>query len=563
MDSVNSNERNVGIKNSQYLFLSTCLGMITLGYQIAALKQLMGIFTDSVVITSITISIYLAGLAIGNYCASLINKHWIRQVNSIFVLFSCSLIGLAGYGLFVLSNDVFIWNMLSWQALNSFLGYGLVIICLVPIGFIAGLCFPLLAGCYMQTIPTEKFESYEHRYTAHVLFWDTLGSIMGSLVVGVILIPLVGIKMTFCILSAFSLIIALIASYQTRLLYLCFLNVFFLMGVFLYPVYFLKTNQSKIAVVQDSITENKMVLFEKNSPYGLIRVTEDDKNDKILWINSRSMVAARSSFSERALSRLVMYQLQANQIKHTRHVLNIGLGGGLTASEILKSANTILTISEINPVIVKAAKTCFRDENEGLLDFKNRDRVHLKIENGMDTLIKSKSNSWDGVIVDIEEPTIIYSNILYTKEAFEIMRDRLTEKGVGGIWCHSRFDDYAKVLLNTVRSVFPHVVLRVFPVGFDNKIKGYPIVKTDDLEESLYNVAEDTHNWVFAIFFSSNPLSDIADPTFLGEAERIANIEASQVTEINTRDHMVLEKYFRINEWFGLDKNYTETFYIR
>jgi spermidine synthase len=264
------------------------------------------------------------------------------------------------------------------------------------------------------------------------------------------------------------------------------------------------------------------VIFQEQSRYGRVTVGTDLKRpgSKTLFINYRDMCRSAVHRSETSMASIVNLLLRPRA-----SVLNIGLGCGFTASELASHPSVAkLGIVEINSVVAKASREYFRAENN---DVQGNPKTALFLMDGA-RFLRTHDETFDAILVDIEEITVIYSSPLYTREYFEIIKKRLKPGGIFALWSYNAGNPVSKILLNTAHLVFPNVRIRI-------------------LDHAI------------VLFASDSPLDSIAAEDDL-EAAAIAQIETTPVTEINTLDHRVLENHYNMRAVFGFPAHYQEPF---
>ncbi len=138
--------------------------------------------------------------------------------------------------------------------------------------------------------------------------------------------------------------------------------------------------------------------------------------------------------------------------KNEDHVLMIGLANGASSSEAANRYKNVTTV-EINPAMLTVIDV-LRKENSDLLDKKN---VEIRIQDGIVEMIRTKKK-YDAIINTITQPNYYSANKLYTKEFFEIAKQKLSSGGVyvGWIpWYRGYGVNEVLTYINTLNSVFP------------------------------------------------------------------------------------------------------------
>lgn len=371
-----------------------------------------------------------------------------------------------------------------------------------------GVLFPLIAD---HSLRAQRESSLSVGWLNSL---EIFGAVLGSLAVGFVFVPWVGLAASFwCLTAVCALTMIGLAVKGTRLQRSAAV---ILTAVALWPAF-------RPALKDPLLAAGSSIVFQKPSPYGTVTVVSragSRGDDKTLFINHRGMCNSLGARSERALAQLAMRDWHPED----RAVLNIGLGCGFTADEVLKSQSSAqLDIVEINKVVAEASSVYFRRENDGVLE---NPRTSLILADGFAHL-QSSVKTYDRILIDIEEPTIIHSSAFYTQEGFRLARAKLSPRGVLGLWCFKQ-KETAKVILNTLRSVFKHA--RVFPV--DGQL----------------------------VFLASDEPLLFRDE----EGEAMADeIEAVPLTEVATVAANPYPKYFHLKDIFNFPQGSSDPFELR
>jgi spermidine synthase len=162
--------------------------------------------------------------------------------------------------------------------------------------------------------------------------------------------------------------------------------------------------------------------------------------------------------------------------------LVIGLGTGNTLHAVSLFPFQKIDVVEIAPHIVEAARRWFEDVNAGVLD---RDpRVQLTLADGRNFLLLTRAR-FDLITIEISSIWISGEADLYNREFYELCRSHLSDRGVLQQWVqvhHMRPQDLL-VILNTAARVFPHVAFFLGPE------QGLLIASPDPLECDARQVA--------------------------------------------------------------------------
>ncbi len=515
------------MKRRTILIVTFLAGLSSLIYEIYCLKVLFLFYSETIFAASLTIAAFLSGLAFSSLFFS--SKVKSREAAVGFLCMMNFL--LIGYALIVLNHYFYLptvldgidrFSILVWQK-HLFKSLFVFIYLFVPAFFIGG-TFPVLNGLYLSTVEAGVQE------TGRVYFVDMLGAIGGVLLAGFILIPYLGFEKTLWVAVMINILTVTILLSSPVLKKLIFL---FLAILSVWVVGGSPWSEKRDGQKTESPSKKEslipyqarfgQVIFQKSSPFGVVTVGQNAygvKGNKTLFINYRPMCGYKDRDSEEALGLWVAEKGPADS-----RVLNIGLGCGYTAESLAIHPNVSkVDIIEINPVVAQACREYFSLENKGVL---GSPKANLIIEDGANYIRKTKE-IYDAIVIDIEEVRIIHSSPLFTKEYFKIYHDRLKPGGIFAVWAMGDNPKFAKVLYNTVQSVFPYVQMRIF--------------------------SKNTY-----IFYGSSRELEVPLRLF-GEEERVEAVLRDENQEINTLDNRCLEKYSDLYRMFSLPIDSRESF---
>ncbi len=139
-----------------------------------------------------------------------------------------------------------------------------------------------------------------------------------------------------------------------------------------------------------------------------------------------------------------------------RRVVMICLGAGMSAGAVATHPIDRLDVIDLSSAIPRGARL-FTPENNGVLD----DPVfRLHIDDGRQFLLNSPGG-YDVAVVDSTHPKSVDSWILYTREFFELLRDRLSPGGIVVQWLplHGLSEREFKIVVRTFQAAFPEMTL--------------------------------------------------------------------------------------------------------
>lgn len=523
---------------NKFLGLAFSIGMISLMYEVYIVKVIFLYFTENIYAVSITLSSFLAGLAFSSYYVSC--KKNLKEKQAVQLLLAMQ-IGMIVYAVLILKNHnwiPFVTDFFNQYTQNQDLLFSLRltvtwIFLLVPALFLGG-ALPLLTGLFQKNYKSRTND------TSTIYFWDTLGAALGSLLVGIWLIPFFGIQQTFWIILSLNLLIylgiwsLLNLKKSTHAGLFLFALVIFLLSVtniIISPSPSVNNPSTNTSLLNKNFFKNQTILWQQNSPFGVVSVTrfKGSQGPNFLHINYRQMC---NSQDHQASSEVDIAHNVTKLMQTPGQVLNIGLGCGMTAHSLVKSPKVHqLSVAEINPSVVSANQAYFKDYNQAVLE---NPKTNLLIKDGAQIIRQAPNQYFSAIVIDIEEPTIIHSSPLFTVDYFKKAKTKLSSDGIFALWFfeNPQKDNLQsqKILLNSLKEVFPYV-------------KAY--------RNPNYNG--------FSFYASQSPLK--ANNIDLSFFDFATHIESHPSKEINTINNRVLEQQFDVADYFEIPSEITPEHY--
>jgi len=300
--------------------------------------------------------------------------------------------------------------------------------------------------------------------------WNTVGSLLGALLGGYLLLIWLDLHHVFriamaCLAVAASILSFLVLDRIPRVVPVLVL-VSTLAAIALLPAWPVErltpgTFRSRDAVPRtflgvDGFFESRAIgdsIFYDDDPTSSVSVAVpfQDPENIALYVNGKPEGALKGDYPTMALAALIPALIAEN---HERGFV-IGLGTGVTAGELATLEGTQrVTVAEISRAVI-AANPLFAAGNLGA-------STHPKIEvvrgDAYRTLLRS-TERYDVIVSEPSNPWVAGVEMLYTREFLEAARSRLAPGGVYGQWFHVYETDreVVNLILRTYASVFPHV----------------------------------------------------------------------------------------------------------
>ena len=157
------------------------------------------------------------------------------------------------------------------------------------------------------------------------------------------------------------------------------------------------------------------------------------------------------------LTQLMLGHLPLLLHPHAERVLVIGLGSGVTAGAIAQHPTVReIDVVELEPAVVEASSFFARENRDVLRD----PRVRLVIGDGRNFVLAA-TKRYDVISSEPSNPWIAGVASLFSREFYQLARQRLAEGGIMVQWVHgyNLFPEALRMVMNTFRGVFPHSTL--------------------------------------------------------------------------------------------------------
>jgi spermidine synthase len=278
---------------------------------------------------------------------------------------------------------------------------------------------------------------------------STVGSLIGALGTGFILIPNYGTQSIFAFcgffLIAFSLFsFVFIQRYKTSI------SLFVIaIAITYYPATYKFSQQTSVEIIE-----------QIPSFYGQLQVVRKDRV-KMMLVDGigQNYVADNQLYTTPYINFISALPFMLHPAKYADHALIIGLGAGQLPM-LLQDSGLDVEVIEIDPVVAKMAKKHFA------LDLADKD-IHLA--DGR-VFLTNSTNIYNYIIIDAFNADQVAWHLI-SKEAIEITKEKLAENGVLAINLTSITDskDVASIQ-KTLQSVYSHVRVFAYTPDYDNKL---------------------------------------------------------------------------------------------
>jgi spermidine synthase len=421
-------------------------GFCALGYEVLWFRALLPAVLNDTYAFSIMLATFLVGLTLGSFLVSRIldeKRNWMGILSLLQigtgVVSAITLPIFIGY-----HNDFFLFLRprfsTSYQdvALAGFFLSALVM--LLP-AILMGFSLPIINRLYLSGLNTVG------NRIGTLYSINTLASVLGSLVAGFVLIPVIGIVRSVVVFAALNVmagaLVALKATSlsQTRRLAIQFaVPALAFVGLGVIAAYADPT-RFHIRMRPDAQT----LLYKEgiSSTISVVKIMDT----RGVYVNGNIVVGA-SPDALQTVRLLAHLPLLLNPAPKTAAV--VGFGMGVTTYSVARYPLDRVDVVELAPEVIEVADL-FRDINHSVLDNPN---VRLVVEDGRNYLLRSKQK-YSVITADPIHP-ILGSGNLYTQEYYRQCYERLSDDGVMAQYVpiHLLAEKEFRTLIRTFSSVF-------------------------------------------------------------------------------------------------------------
>ncbi len=318
----------------------------------------------------------------------------------------------------------------------------------VPTTFM-GLTFPLLLqeGATLQNVGL---------WVGRLTTINTSGAVLGSLGVGYLLLPALGSERAlFAVALAFLAVGVLTTRFVVgRARYFGY-ALALLTGLLwaVAPRWDLAKLTAGTNVYFDGWRAPDEVLFVRDDVHGGVTTVTNGRGVRTLYTNGKFQGNTGWEMSAQYL----VAHYPSLFVSRFQRAAVVGVGTAATLGAVTAYPWRDIDVIEISPAIVEAAERYFSDVNRRSL---HDPRVKLHIVDARNFFLVEQ-REYDLVSMELSSIWLVGSASLYSREFYDIARQRLAPGGILQQWVqlhHIRRKDFATIV-NTLRQAFPHVAL--------------------------------------------------------------------------------------------------------
>jgi len=425
-------------------FLAFLGGLVAMADEVLWTRILVLHLGSSVYTFSLVLTVYLIGLVAGSLAGATVReenarRHLVKAQIAILAITVLQAFAFTVYGDALTLSAVRLLGAHSHGALV--LAEALTTaVYLFPPTFCFGFCFTLL----LKMAPGGHTQGAALVYSA-----NTLGSILGSLAAGFLLVPLIGTQRSLLLMGALAAAGSLLLDRKGVLRVATAIAVLLAVPALFLP----KDAVIRSAGVLAPVEGMKFLFFDEDRS-GVVAVKASISPPGLMSLEINGVNVAGIAPG------LVMIQkLQAHLplalAANPERVLHVGVGSGGTAYSASLHPVKEIDIVEISPTVLQAAKTHFGAVNHGVFA---DPRVKVFFDDGRSFALASPFK-FDVVLSDSIHPRFAGNGYLYTEEYFRLCRERLAPDGVISMWLptYSMLPSNYRSVVRAFQDVFPNV----------------------------------------------------------------------------------------------------------
>ncbi len=422
------------LKKNSLLFVVFATGASVLIVEVVAVRVLSPFFGNTIYTVSSVISVILAALSLGYYFGGRLadRRPSLKYFYGIVFLSGLSILSLqllsriilpiAGYQLSIVSGPLLIAAILF----------------LLP-GFLLGTLSPFAIKLLKKRPDSEGVGSVAGK----VFFWSTLGSIVGSLAAGFLLIPHFGIDQIFIATGLLLILIGLIPLIRIGLQKKNLIEIIIIIAIIVWSIFFFSSERHQNIVYSRDGFYEKIVVLDEEDQGRPIRVLQQDRSSSgAIRLDTEELVFDYTKH-------YILYQLFTPNLKQA---LFIG-GGAYSVPKVLLAElpKVEVDVVEIEPSFFQLAKEYFKVSDDP--------RLKNHLADGRRFLTESDKN-YDLIFSDVFYSLYSIPPHHVTREFFQLAETRLNSKGICLVNFMGNLTDPVPSLIfseiKTFKSIFPN-----------------------------------------------------------------------------------------------------------
>ena len=464
-------------------------GMTALGAEVVWTRLLSLTLGGTVYTFSLILAAILIGLGLGSGAGSFLARS-IRNPRTTLALCQLLVMGGVAWAAYALTTALPYWpidpSLASSPSNNFQIDFVRCLLTVMPGAILWGLSFPLALAAV-----TSEGQDTGH-LVGRVYAANTVGAIIGALSVSLLLIGSIGTQQTQRALIGVAgvsslILLAPLASGSIRRLTFnvrslaptaVIVGLAVVLGLTVAPVPGLLVAYGRYAATW--VRSAGDIIYVGEGTHSSLAVSREPNG--VLSYHNAGKIQASSFPQDMRLQRMLGH-FTTLVPDDPRSVLVIGMGAGVTAGAVSIDPRVgRVTIVEIEPLVPEVVSEYFSDHNFGVA---TNPKVQLRIDDGRHYLLTT-DETFDAITSDPLDPWVKGAANLYTREFWELVRQRLNPGGVVTVFVqlYEAGMEAVKSEIATFLEVFPHGTIWANTVNG----QGYDLVLMGRLEPTPIDV---------------------------------------------------------------------------
>ncbi|MBS1148531.1 MAG: spermine/spermidine synthase family protein [Myxococcaceae bacterium] len=353
-------------------------------------------------------------------------------------------------------------SIATWP-LYQLLTFGFCVSVLMVPTFFLGASFPAAARVALSRV--DKLGGQ----LGSVYLWNTVGTVLGSLLGGLLLLPVLGLEGNFAVGLGFNLLAAGIAGWASKPAGVTPLkHLWPVAAALVVVIVYGASTVGWSGVVTSSgryrewertfdsfdafrtqVKNRSEVKFQRDDVFASVLVGEAGPL-RYMRINGKIDASNGSDIDTQILAGHLGVLTHPGEVKR---VLLVGMGAGITAGSLLTHPIEVLDVVEISPAVIEAARLFGEDNGRALDD--PRCKVHIE---DAKTFLLLSPEKYDLIVSVPSNPWVSGVSGLFSRDFFQVASAHLAPGGRIVQWFHTyeSSDALVRLVLRTLRDTFAH-----------------------------------------------------------------------------------------------------------
>ena len=413
-------------------------GLVALALEIVWFRTLVQYLAATTYAFTTMLATVLAGIALGGAIAAQLlrrRRDWIAWLAVVQIATACATV----------ASTIFLgWSYAAgWRTSGELQASAAAIL---PVTLLMGIAFPIAIRIAASPSAGESAPTVAQR-VGRLYSLNVIGAIVGALIGGFVLLPLLGTRQALIALAATygASALVLIGSHSRRVRLLAVLGA----GIVLFVVLAPRVPDPFVAAYLRRYGSDMREYWREEGVQTAVSVHASQYR-RSLYLDG--LHQANDTPDMVRLHRIIGHLPMALHPEPSS-TLVIGLGGGATSGAVSQHATNV-QIVELSESVRRAAHF-FAHVNYDVL---NQPNVRIRVDDGRNFLALS-GEKFDVITADIIQPIHAGAGNLYSREYFTLVRNALKEGGLALQWIGHRPPTQYRLIMRTFLDVFPNATL--------------------------------------------------------------------------------------------------------